>query len=312
MDNRFYVYEWYNKDTGEVFYVGKGTADRYKSVTGRNNYFLNYYNKHNCDVRKIKDNLLEDEAFELEIDTIAKYRSVSQCKCNLSNGGEGCTFPEGSWNDIYRKLLFMNNVKGYMDDMPNEEDYETNNLKKCSLAELNKLREEYYDFKSGMKTAMELGLIKELDGYELKTVDEEIKMLTRMLIKDIADRSDEFKEVLECKELIDFMCLDIDVDNLLNELLGFSDYYLELANSILYILRFMKSLNYRPDVRVPVKIKSFNITGRYLNVKFKDDDVKGSLRVKVDLYDIVWGLFTSSTKALYSQLYDHIIMAEIL
>lgn len=312
MDNRFYVYEWYNKDNGEVFYVGKGTANRYRSISGRNEYFLNYYNKHSCDVRKIKDNMLENEAFELEVKTIAKYRKISQCKCNLSNGGEGCSFPKGSWNDVYRKLLFMNNVHGYMDDMPNEKDYETTNLKNCSLEELNMLYEEYYDFKSGMTTAMELGLIKKLDGYELRMVNEEIEMLTNMLIKEIASTHDEFKEVLACKNFCDFICLDIDTDKLLDELFVFNDYYIELANSIFYILRFMKSLNHRPDIRVPVKVKSFNITGRYLNVKFKANEIKGNMRVKIDLYDIVWSLFTLKNQALYSQLYDHLIAAEIL
>lgn len=26
----FYIYEWYNTDTNEVFYVGKGVYNRYK------------------------------------------------------------------------------------------------------------------------------------------------------------------------------------------------------------------------------------------------------------------------------------------
>ena len=36
---RFYVYEWYNVDSGEVFYVGKGTGYRYKRTENRNKYF---------------------------------------------------------------------------------------------------------------------------------------------------------------------------------------------------------------------------------------------------------------------------------
>jgi len=31
MDNKkYYVYEWFMKDTGEIFYVGKGSGKRYK------------------------------------------------------------------------------------------------------------------------------------------------------------------------------------------------------------------------------------------------------------------------------------------
>ena len=100
-DNRFYVYEWYNIDTGEVFYVGKGCSSRYKTVTGRNRYFTNYHKKYNCDVRKIKECMIEKDAFELEIEKIKYYRETGQCKCNLSDGGEGGF----SDNDKNRKSL---------------------------------------------------------------------------------------------------------------------------------------------------------------------------------------------------------------
>lgn len=32
----FYVYEWYNTITGQVFYVGKGTKKRYLQTSKRN------------------------------------------------------------------------------------------------------------------------------------------------------------------------------------------------------------------------------------------------------------------------------------
>ena len=36
MNKKFYVYEWYNIDTNEVFYVGKGCGNRYKTTSRRN------------------------------------------------------------------------------------------------------------------------------------------------------------------------------------------------------------------------------------------------------------------------------------
>ena len=105
--NDFYIYEWYNIDTNEVFYVGKGRKNRYKNTTQRNKYFKNYYNKYKCNVRKVKVNLEENEAFNFEIELIAKYREVGQAKCNLTDGGEGSTFPKGSWNDMFRKLQYL-------------------------------------------------------------------------------------------------------------------------------------------------------------------------------------------------------------
>lgn len=40
--NKAYVYEWYNVDTNEVFYVGKGINNRMHSMKNRNQYFLRY------------------------------------------------------------------------------------------------------------------------------------------------------------------------------------------------------------------------------------------------------------------------------
>lgn len=143
MKQDFYVYEWFNIDTGEVFYVGKGRNNRYKNTTQRNKYFLNYYSKYNCDVRKVIVNLEEKIAFELEIQLIDKYRKIRQAKYNLSNGGEGCTFPLGSWNDLFRKLAYLH-MWGKFNIMANEEDYMPINLKEKSLNELECL---YRDFR---------------------------------------------------------------------------------------------------------------------------------------------------------------------
>jgi hypothetical protein len=88
-ENKFYVYEWYNIDTNEVFYVGKGKGKRYRRIDGRNIYFKNYHNNYNCGVRKVLENLNEDEAFSYEIKLITSYRDDKQCKCNISDGGQG-------------------------------------------------------------------------------------------------------------------------------------------------------------------------------------------------------------------------------
>lgn len=46
MENNFYVYIWFLKETNEVFYVGKGKNNRYKSLSSRNSYFLNIIHKY--------------------------------------------------------------------------------------------------------------------------------------------------------------------------------------------------------------------------------------------------------------------------
>ena len=85
----FYVYEWYNVDTREVFYVGKGSKKRYKTVEGRNTYFQNYYGKHDCEVRIVKRKLSEEVAYKFEEELIAKYKERGECVCNFHKGGLG-------------------------------------------------------------------------------------------------------------------------------------------------------------------------------------------------------------------------------
>lgn len=86
---RFYVYEWRDVDTGEVFYVGKGCGNRYKSLNHRNKYFLDYYNNHNTEsvIVNYFDN--EENAFAYELELTNYYKGIGQCQCCLMDGGYG-------------------------------------------------------------------------------------------------------------------------------------------------------------------------------------------------------------------------------
>ncbi len=62
----FYVYEWFIKDTGEVFYVGKGRGNRYKEYHVRAYEAEKIRKMYETDVRFVKKDLTEEEAIELE------------------------------------------------------------------------------------------------------------------------------------------------------------------------------------------------------------------------------------------------------
>lgn len=85
----YYVYEWFNKDTNEIFYVGKGCNNRYKSTYKRNLLFKEYINKNNCDCKIIKYFENEEEAFKYEHEKIINLKNIGQCSCNLDDGGFG-------------------------------------------------------------------------------------------------------------------------------------------------------------------------------------------------------------------------------
>lgn len=106
-EKRYYVYEWYNIDTGHVFYVGKGTGGRAGKVSSssRNIYFYRYYCKNNCSYRIVRDNLSEKEAYVLENEICQKRKANGECECNLGdtslcNGGSGL---RGELNGMYGK-----------------------------------------------------------------------------------------------------------------------------------------------------------------------------------------------------------------
>ena len=103
-ENReFYVYEHIRLDNMTCFYIGKGKGDRIDVLT-RNKHHDNISNKHGHVAVIIKDNLTEEEAFELERDIIEYYvftlgygidikgyRNIenNEFLTNMTFGGEG-------------------------------------------------------------------------------------------------------------------------------------------------------------------------------------------------------------------------------
>lgn len=86
----FYVYMFIRKDTNEIFYIGKGKGNRYLDIkSNRNKYFKRICEKCGYESYIYKNDLTEDEAFELEKSLIAEYRSKGLAKANFHEGGRG-------------------------------------------------------------------------------------------------------------------------------------------------------------------------------------------------------------------------------
>jgi len=86
----FYIYQHKKADTNEIFYVGKGNGNRLNSKK-RNVHWNNVVNKHGFIAEKIADNLDEELAFLIEIETIDVYRRKGIKLVNITNGGEGAS-----------------------------------------------------------------------------------------------------------------------------------------------------------------------------------------------------------------------------
>ena len=103
----YYVYEWYVVDTSEIFYVGKGTKNRYK-VRKHNKFFNDFISRFNCDSRIIKTFDDEKEAFSYEYERIKELKAIGQCVCNIYEGGMGGT--TSWWTNEIRESYSKNNV----------------------------------------------------------------------------------------------------------------------------------------------------------------------------------------------------------
>lgn len=84
----YYVYEWFIVETGEVFYVGKGTGRRYK-VRKHNKFFNDMLKRYICESRIVKEFETEKEAFSFEFERVNELRKIGQCACNIYDGGYG-------------------------------------------------------------------------------------------------------------------------------------------------------------------------------------------------------------------------------
>lgn len=114
-EQRYYVYEYYIVPTKEIFYVGKGTGDRYKTVKGRNKYFTDMFNSHKCAVRIFSKNLTEEEAYQIEYLRIQFLRKYTPFRLtNQTEGGDGIRGFKPSCEQIEKARKAM--IKKWQDE----------------------------------------------------------------------------------------------------------------------------------------------------------------------------------------------------
>ena len=108
-EKRYYVYGYIRLDTNTYFYIGKGKNKRYLNINKRSKHFKNILNKTECVVEILYDNLTEEEAFQLEVDTIYNLvfdegygidimgiENNDYYLVNATWGGEGASYKQSS------------------------------------------------------------------------------------------------------------------------------------------------------------------------------------------------------------------------
>lgn len=87
-ENIYYIYK--HTFSNGMCYIGKGKNQRAYKLSDRNKYWTNNFNKYgNPNVEILFDKLYENEAFEIEINTISLYKNLNIKLCNITIGGEG-------------------------------------------------------------------------------------------------------------------------------------------------------------------------------------------------------------------------------
>lgn len=88
--NEYYVYEFYLRNSNEVFYVGKGTKKRaWRDI--RNAACEQIKHQYDWDVRIVKSNLSEEDALGLEKELILNYRETGGILTNILPGSSKIT-----------------------------------------------------------------------------------------------------------------------------------------------------------------------------------------------------------------------------
>jgi hypothetical protein len=101
----YYIYIHKRKTDNLIFYVGKGKGNRAYSTTGRNPHWNNVVAKHGYTVEIVKEFVLEQDAYNAEIDLIAEI-GLENLTNLASGGGVNSGF---KWSKESRERLSKNN-----------------------------------------------------------------------------------------------------------------------------------------------------------------------------------------------------------
>jgi hypothetical protein len=100
----YYVYKHIRLKDGSTFYIGKGKGDRMYSADRRNVYWKRIVEKDGGFTAKlVKENLTNDEAFDLEKKLIAEIGIDNLT--NMTEGGSGGDTRKGFTEDEYKVWL---------------------------------------------------------------------------------------------------------------------------------------------------------------------------------------------------------------
>ena len=111
------LYAHYRQSDNQCFYIGMGNEERPYDVNDRNRHWERTVKKHGYYVEILAVNLTQAEAFELEIEMIARCREMfSETMTNICDGGKGGPSLPGDKNPRFcgYQLLYSDDGKAFV------------------------------------------------------------------------------------------------------------------------------------------------------------------------------------------------------
>lgn len=137
-ERKYYVYIWYIVDTFEIFYVGKGTGNRYKTRKRENYYFAQMEKTHKCDSMILLNNLTEEEAFNYEKILISICRDSYPRLTNVLDGGEQPPNAKGMKRSQSTKKKMSDAMKRFYENHPEMREKSSRRLKELLMSDEGK------------------------------------------------------------------------------------------------------------------------------------------------------------------------------
>lgn len=172
---KFYTYVHRRADTGEVFYIGKGSGKRFAATQDRSTYWKRLVAKYGFSIEIVAHFLAEEHAFQHERELIAEYRANGVRLVNLSDGGEG---PSGAVRTAETRNKISSANKGRKRDPFSEETRLKMSLSHVGKKQSQEAIEKTVAFHRGRKRTIET-LEKMSKALKGKGLGREVSDVTR-------------------------------------------------------------------------------------------------------------------------------------